>query len=211
MLKVNEIFFSIQGEGTSQGKPCVFVRLTGCKLRCSYCDTKYAYHEGEELDISEILEKVASFDCSLVQVTGGEPLEQKECPELLSRLLMAGYEVLLETDGVEDLSVVPQGVRIIMDVKTPGSGMANPKSVKNIRWLKEKDELKFVLTNSEDYEFAKRFLAECQIPKDQTVLFSPVVESLQPRWLAEQILADRLPVRMQTQFHKTLWGDRRGV
>ncbi len=211
MLKVNEIFFSIQGEGTSQGRPCVFVRLTGCKLRCSYCDTKYAYFEGEDMEIPNILTEVAKYDCRLVQVTGGEPLEQKQCPELLSRLLIENYEVLLETDGAEDLSVVPKGVRIIMDVKTPGSGMLNPKSIKNIRWLKDKDELKFVLTTTDDYEFAKRFLKECRISKDQTILFSPVMESMEPQWLAEKILADRLPVRMQTQFHKSIWGDRRGV
>ncbi len=211
MLKVNEIFFSIQGEGTSQGLPCVFVRLTGCKLRCTYCDTKYAYFDGKFQSIEEIMVQVAKYDCSLVQVTGGEPLEQADCPELLSKLVEAGYEVLLETDGVEDLSVVPQGVRIVMDVKTPGSGMANPKSAKNIKWLKEKDELKFVLTSAQDYEFAKDFLRENHTGTGRTILFSPVRETLPVDWLANKILEDRLPVRLQTQFHKTIWGGRPGV
>lgn len=163
------------------------------------------------MSIAEILGEIGQYPCSLVQVTGGEPLEQEACPELLGALLESGYEVLLETDGVEDLSRVPEGIRIVMDVKTPGSGMANPKSAKNLKWLAKSDELKFVLTSPEDYEFAKCFLREHELPSDCTVLFSPAAGELAPDWLAEKILADALPVRLQTQLHKTIWGERRGV
>jgi 7-carboxy-7-deazaguanine synthase len=212
MLKLNEIFFSIQGESTQAGRPCIFIRLTGCKLRCTYCDTKYSYFEGDEVTIPQILEKIKAYPCKLVEVTGGEPMEQKETPELLKALLAAGYEVMLETDGVEDLSVVPEGVRIIMDVKTPGSKMANPKSAKNLVNLRPGDEIKFVLCDEADYEFSKKFI-ETNGLKDKpfTLLFSPVLPQQDLAWLPERILADGLPVRMQIQMHKMIWGDKRGV
>ena len=211
MVKLNEIFFSIQGESTQAGRPCIFVRLTGCKLRCTYCDTKYSYFEGQDVSIDEILTRLRSYPCKLVEVTGGEPMEQKETPALLQRLLDEGYEVMLETDGVEDLSRVPQGVRIIMDVKTPGSGMANPKSAKNLQHLRPGDEVKFVLCDERDYLFAKDFLKTHPIPAHCTTLFSPVLPQENMAWLPEKILADGLDVRFQLQLHKVVWGDKRGV
>jgi 7-carboxy-7-deazaguanine synthase len=211
MLKLNEIFFSIQGESTQAGRPCIFVRLTGCKLRCTYCDTQYAYYEGEEVSIDEIMTRIKAYPCKLVELTGGEPLEQKEAPALLQRLLNEGYEVMIETDGVEDISVVPPGVRIIMDVKTPGSRMNNPKSAKNVPHLRAGDEVKFVLADEKDYLFAKDFMAKNPIPSSCTVLFSPVLPQENLAWLPEAILRDGLNVRFQIQMHKSIWGDKRGV
>lgn len=210
-VKLNEIFFSIQGESTHAGRPCIFVRLSGCKLRCTYCDTQYAYYEGEGTTIDEIMTRIKDFPCRLVEVTGGEPLEQKETPELLARLLAEGYEVLLETDGVEDVTRVPEGVHIIMDVKTPGSKMANPKSAKNIPHLRPGDEVKFVICDAKDYVFAKDFLQQNPAPAGVTVLFSPVMPQTDPAWIPESILRDGLNVRYQIQMHKLIWGDKRGV
>jgi len=211
MIKLNEIFFSIQGESTHAGRPCIFVRLSGCKLRCSYCDTQYAYHEGTDVSIDDIMARIKEFPCRLVEVTGGEPLEQKEAPALMQRLLDDGYEVLLETDGVEDVGRVPEGVRIIMDVKTPGSRMANPKSEKNIAKLRPGDEVKFVIADERDYFFAKDFLRAHPAPAGTTVLMSPVLPQENLAWLPEKILADGLTVRFQLQMHKFIWGDKRGV
>lgn len=211
MLRLNEIFFSIQGESSQAGRPCIFIRLTGCKLRCSYCDTQYAYHEGSDVSIDEIMGRIKDFPTRLVEVTGGEPMEQKETPELLRRLLGEGYEVMLETDGVEDLSRVPEGVRIIMDVKTPGSRMANPKSEKNLAHLRAGDEIKFVICDEKDYLFAKDFVERHRLAERHTVLFSPVMPQQNPAWLPERILKDGLPVRYQLQMHKIVWGDKRGV
>jgi 7-carboxy-7-deazaguanine synthase len=219
VLKLNEIFFSIQGESTQAGRPCIFIRLTGCKLRCTYCDTQYAYFEGEEVSEDDIIRRIKAYPCQLVELTGGEPLEQKEAPKLLERLLAEGYEVMLETDGVEDLSVVPKGVRIIMDVKTPGSKMANPKSVKNLQYLKPTDEIKFVVCDEKDYLFSKDFIQKHSLVGKHTLLMSPVILAHSPAgsgapsagWLPEQILKDGLPVRFQVQLHKVLWGDKRGV
>jgi 7-carboxy-7-deazaguanine synthase len=213
MLKLNEIFFSIQGESSQAGRPCIFIRLTGCKLRCTYCDTQYAYFEGADASIDDIIQRIKAYPCKLVELTGGEPMEQKEAPALLQRLLDEGYEVMLETDGVEDLSQVPQGVRIIMDVKTPGSKMANPKSEKNLASLKPNDEVKFVICDEKDYLFAKDFLKKNDLENRFTVLFSPVMgaDSKDPAWLPEAILRDGLKVRYQMQLHKILWGDKRGV
>ena len=211
MLKLNEIFFSIQGESTQAGRPCIFIRLTGCKLRCTYCDTKYAYFEGQEVSIDEIMGRIKAFPCKLVELTGGEPLEQKEAPELLKRLVDAGYEVMLETDGVEDLSRVPVGVRIIMDVKTPGSKMANPKSEKNLAHLKPTDEVKFVICDRGDYDFSKEFVEKHRLSDRFTVLFSPALPQDDLAWLPEKIVQDGLNVRIQLQLHKSIWGDKRGV
>jgi 7-carboxy-7-deazaguanine synthase len=211
MLKLNEIFFSIQGESTQAGRPCIFVRLTGCKLRCTYCDTQYAYFEGEEVTIDEIMRRIKDYPCQLVELTGGEPMEQKEAPALLQRFLDEGYEVMLETDGVEDLSRVPQGVRIIMDVKTPGSKMANPKSEKNLVNLKPSDEIKFVICDEKDYLFAKDFVRRNDLENRFAVLFSPVMPQQDPAWLPEAIVRDGLNVRYQIQMHKLIWGDKRGV
>jgi 7-carboxy-7-deazaguanine synthase len=211
VLKLNEIFFSIQGESTQAGRPCIFIRLTGCKLRCTYCDTKYAYFEGVNVTEDEIMRRISQYPCRLVELTGGEPLEQKEAPGLLQRLLDEGYEVMLETDGVEDLSVVPKGVRIIMDVKTPGSKMANPKSAKNLSFLKPSDEIKFVICDEKDYLFSKDFIERHDLAGKHTLLMSPVMPAEQIAWLPERILKDGLPVRFQVQLHKVLWGDKRGV
>ena len=211
MLKLNEIFFSIQGESSQAGRPSIFIRLTGCKLRCTYCDTQYSYFEGEDVEIDEIIRRIKDFPCKLVEVTGGEPLEQKETPELLQRLLDEGYEVMLETDGVEDVSRVPVGVKIIMDVKTPGSKMANPKSAKNLVKLRSGDEIKFVICDEKDYLFAKDFLRQNPPPPGTIVLFSPVLPQANLAWLPEAILRDGLPVRFQLQMHKMIWGEKRGV
>ncbi|MGZ3711680.1 MAG: radical SAM protein [Bdellovibrionota bacterium] len=213
MLKLNEIFFSIQGESTQAGRPCIFIRLTGCKLRCTYCDTQYAYFEGSDVTIDDLIQRIKAYPCKLVELTGGEPMEQKEAPALLQRLLDEGYEVMLETDGVEDLAKVPAGVRIIMDVKTPGSKMANPKSEKNLAHLKPTDEVKFVICDEKDYLFAKDFVKKTDLENRFTVLFSPVMlgDNKDPAWLPEAILRDGLKVRYQMQLHKVLWGDKRGV
>lgn len=212
MLKLNEIFFSIQGESSQAGRPCIFIRLTGCKLRCTYCDTQYAYFEGEDVTEDEIIRRVKAYPCKLVELTGGEPLEHKEkAISLLNRLLAEGYEVMLETDGVEDLSQVPSGVRIIMDVKTPGSKMANPKSARNLQHLKPTDEIKFVVCDEKDYLFSKAFIEEHRLAGKHTLLMSPVMPQKDPAWLPEKILKDGLPVRYQLQLHKVLWGDKRGV
>lgn len=212
MLKLNEIFFSIQGESSQAGRPSIFIRLTGCKLRCTYCDTQYAYFEGRDVEIGDILKEISKYPCRLVEVTGGEPMEQKETPALLRALVEAGYEVMLETDGVEDLSTVPREVRIIMDVKTPGSGMANPKSAKNLTHLKPgKDEIKFVLANGSDYEFARDFVNEHRLGGKFEILLSPVMPQQNLEWLPKRILHDGLLARMQIQMHKLIWGDKRGV
>ena len=211
MLKVNEIFFSIQGESTQAGRPCIFIRLTGCKLRCSYCDTKYSYFEGEWMSEDDVLQKIQEYPCKLVEVTGGEPMEQKETPALLARLVKEGYEVMLETDGVESLAEVPHEVRIIMDVKTPGSKMANPKSAKNLAFLKPSDEIKFVLVDEKDYDFAKAFVEEHKLAGKHSLLFSPALPQEKLDWLPERILKDALPVRLQIQMHKIIWGEKRGV
>lgn len=212
MLKLNEIFFSIQGESSQAGRPCIFIRLTGCKLRCTYCDTQYAYFEGEDVTEDDIIRRVKAYPCKLVELTGGEPLEHKEkAISLLNRLLAEGYEVMLETDGAEDLSQVPSGVRIIMDVKTPGSKMANPKSARNLQHLKPTDEIKFVVCDEKDYLFSKAFIEEHRLAGKHTLLMSPVMPQKDPAWLPEKILKDGLPVRYQLQLHKVLWGDKRGV
>lgn len=210
-MKLNEIFFSIQGESTQAGRPSIFVRLTGCKLRCTYCDTQYSYFEGQNVEIDDIIRRIKDYPCKLVEVTGGEPLEQKETPLLLQRLLDEGYEVMLETDGVEDISVVPEGVKIVMDVKTPGSKMANPKSAKNLVKLRPGDEIKFVICDEKDYLFAKDFLRQNPAPSGTIVLFSPVLPQDNLAWLPEAILRDGLPVRFQLQMHKMIWGEKRGV
>jgi 7-carboxy-7-deazaguanine synthase len=212
MLKLNEIFYSIQGESTAAGLPCIFIRLTGCKLRCTYCDTKYAYYEGDEVTINQIIEKIQAYPCRLVEVTGGEPMEQKETPALLQRLIDDGYQVMLETDGVEDLSKVPAQVKIIMDVKTPGSKMASSKSAKILQQLRAGDEVKFVLTDEADYDFARDFIRTHAIETlPLNVLLSPVMPQVDLRWLPKRILEDGLKARMQLQMHKIIWGEERGV
>jgi 7-carboxy-7-deazaguanine synthase len=204
-LRINEIFHSIQGESTHAGRPCVFVRLTYCDLRCRWCDTEYAFFEGAERSIDEIVAEVARYGCPLVEVTGGEPLIQRETTVLLSRLLQAGHEVLLETSGAWSVEDVPDGVRIIMDLKTPGSGMVARNRWENLRHLDAEDEIKFVICDREDYEWARGVLGEHGLAGRHAVLFSPVWGEIDPAELADWILADRLPVRMQLQIHKHIW------
>jgi 7-carboxy-7-deazaguanine synthase len=213
-LKVNEIFYSIQGESSYAGRPCVFVRLTGCNLRCSYCDTRYAYEEGEDLEIEAIISRVRSYRCPLVEVTGGEPLMQAEASILISRLLDEGYEVLLETNGSHDIGRIDHRCVRIVDIKCPSSGQAEHNDLENLARLTEKDELKFVIETREDYEYAKRTLelVKGKQPVAHRVHFSPVFGKLAPESLAGWILEDRLEARLHLQLHKIIWPpDRRGV
>lgn len=212
VLRVTEIFHSIQGESTHAGRPCVFVRLTGCPLRCTWCDTEYAFYGGSEWSIDTILDKVRSYECRLVEVTGGEPLAQPECTTLLTRLCDDGFTVLLETSGAIETAPVDPRVSIILDVKCPGSGMADRMHWPNVERLRAQDEAKFVIKDRADYEWAKATVARYNLDRRCTVLFSPVFGTLDPRELAEWVLADRLPVRYQIQMHKYIWApDMRGV
>jgi len=210
MLLVNEIFHSLQGESTRVGLPTVFVRLTGCPLRCSWCDSEYAFTGGESLTVAQVLERVAMLNCRTVCVTGGEPLSQKECPELLSALCDAGYDVTLETSGAIDIAGLDARVSRIMDIKAPGSGEEAKNRWENLAVLNARDEIKFVLATAEDYAWAKAQLTEHRLTSLCTVLFSPVQGQLEPVQLAEWILQDHLPVRFQVQLHKILWGNERG-
>lgn len=210
MLKIHEIFHSLQGESTRVGLPTVFVRLTGCPLRCGYCDTAYAFQGGENMTLQQILERVSSYGAHYVTVTGGEPLAQKQCIPLLKMLCEAGYDVSLETGGSLDTSHVDPRVSVILDIKTPGSGEVQKNLWANLQHLKSSDEVKFVLCDREDYEWAKQVLADQGIASKCTVLFSPVYSQLNPTDLADWVLQDRLPVRMQVQLHKILWGETPG-
>lgn len=210
MLLVNEIFHSLQGESTRVGLPTVFVRLTGCPLRCSWCDSEYAFTGGESLTVAQVLERVAMLNCRTVCVTGGEPLSQKECPELLSALCDAGYDVTLETSGALDIAGLDARVSRIMDIKAPGSGEEAKNRWENLAALNARDEIKFVLATAEDYAWAKERLTEHRLSTLCPVLFSPVQGQLEPVQLAEWILQDHLPVRFQVQLHKILWGNERG-
>jgi 7-carboxy-7-deazaguanine synthase len=209
-LRVSEIFFSLQGEASRVGLPTVFVRLTGCPLRCGYCDTDYAFSGGEWLDLASILERVGVHPTRHVCVTGGEPLAQKACGDLLAALCDAGYDVSLETSGALDISTVDTRVARIVDLKTPGSGEAARNLWSNLEQLTPRDELKLVLTDRADYEWAREQLLRHGLAARCPVLFSPVWDRLPPTQLAEWILADGLPVRMQVQLHKLLWAEARG-
>jgi 7-carboxy-7-deazaguanine synthase len=209
-LKITEIFLSLQGESTLVGLPTVFVRLTGCPLRCQYCDTAYAFHGGEWMAPGEIVDHVASYDVPRVCVTGGEPLAQRSCIELLTRLCDAGYAVSLETSGAIDVSMVDSRVARIVDIKTPGSGEVARNLWSNLDTLSAHDELKFVICDRADYEWARALIAERALAKRCTVLLSPSHDQLPARDLADWIVQDRLPVRMQIQLHKVLWGGEPG-
>ncbi|BBL73799.1 7-carboxy-7-deazaguanine synthase QueE [Methylomagnum ishizawai] len=210
-LRVTEIFRSLQGESRSVGWPTVFVRLTGCPLRCVYCDTAYAFSGGERLELAAILEQVAAHGVRHVCVTGGEPLAQPACLELLEGLVAAGYEVSLETSGALDVAQVHPQVVKVLDLKTPGSGEAARNLYANLDHLDAKDQVKFVIADEADYAWAKAKLAEYRLPERCEVLFSPVAGVQNPTELAEKILRDRLDVRFQLQLHKLLWGDQPGV
>jgi 7-carboxy-7-deazaguanine synthase len=209
-LRVTEIFYSLQGESRSVGWPTVFVRLTGCPLRCTYCDTEYAFQGGQWMALETILEAVAAYGPRYVCVTGGEPLAQRECPELLRQLCDLGYRVSLETSGALDITPVDPRVAKVMDLKTPGSGEEGRNRYENIPLLSEYDQVKFVLRDRDDYEWAMGILDEYALSSRCEVLFSPVFGALEPGQLAEWILADRLQVRFQLQLHKILWGEEKG-
>ena len=213
MLTVNEIFYSIQGESTRAGRPCVFVRLTACDLRCSWCDTEYAFHEGRKMSIDEVVAAVDRYACPLVEITGGEPLLQDDVYELMDRLLAGDRTVMLETGGHRPITRVPRAVVKIVDVKCPGSGEADKNDWANLDRLAPHDEVKFVIADRADYEFARDTVARYQLPsRALAVLFSPVHGVLAPQALSEWILEDRLPVRLQLQLHKFIWAaSARGV
>jgi 7-carboxy-7-deazaguanine synthase len=213
MLTINEIFHSIQGESTHTGRPCVFVRLTACDLRCSWCDTPYAFHEGRKMSVDEVLSDVAAFECQVVEITGGEPLLQPDVYPLMSELLARGHTVLLETGGHRSVAQVPSGVVRIIDVKCPASGEAAKNDWSNLELLTPTDEVKFVVQDREDYEFARDVIARhALVGRCRAILISPVHGVLPGKDLAAWILADRLPVRLQLQAHKYIWSaDARGV
>ncbi len=209
-LRITEIFYSLQGESATVGYPTVFVRLTGCPLRCQYCDTEYAFKDGEWMTLPGILDKVASYDTHYVTVTGGEPLAQPDCIELLQRLCDAGYRVSLETSGALDMSAVDPRVVKVMDLKTPGSGEVARNHYENISILQPHDEVKFVICNRNDYEWARDMLQQHGLTERCSVLFSPSQGEQDATELADWILEDRLPVRLQIQLHKLLWGNQPG-
>jgi 7-carboxy-7-deazaguanine synthase len=210
-LRINEIFFSLQGESSRVGLPTVFVRLTGCPLRCGYCDTAYAFHEGKSRAQADVLAEVATHAVRYVCVTGGEPLAQRSCLALLTALCDASYSVSLETSGAIDISEVDPRVSRIMDIKTPGSGEMEKNRWENIALLNAQDEVKFVITNEADYLWAKAVMDEKNLTGICPVLFSPSFGVVTPEQLAAWVLRDRLPVRMQVQLHKIIWGEKRGV
>lgn len=206
-LRISEIFLSLQGETSRVGLPTVFVRLTGCPLRCHYCDTEYAFYGGRRIAISAILDEIASYAVRHVTVTGGEPLAQRECPALLKLLCDAGYSVSLETSGAMDISKLDLRVSRIVDIKTPGSGELDKNRWSNLDHLTSHDEVKFVLCDKSDYEWSVAVMREHELDRICPILFSPVYGSLDPATLAEWVLRDRLPVRVQVQLHKLLWGE----
>ena len=207
MLRITEIFYSLQGEARASGLPTVFVRLTGCPLRCSYCDSEYAFYGGTKKSLDDVLAEVASFGARYVCVTGGEPLAQKVCIPLLKALCDAGYEVSLETSGALDIAAVDPRVSRVVDIKTPGSSESHKNRLENLALLTPHDQLKFVLCDRADFDWAKAFIAEHGLFERCEVLFSASFKQLAPKDLADWILADRLAVRFQLQAHKYLWGD----
>jgi 7-carboxy-7-deazaguanine synthase len=210
LLRITEIFYSLQGESNAVGLPTVFIRLTGCPLRCVYCDTSYAFSGGKKIEIDAIVAQAEQYGTKYVTVTGGEPLAQPGCLELMTKLLDKGYIVSLETSGALDVSEVDPRVVKVMDLKTPSSAELSKNRYQNIDYLDSKDQVKFVIGNDEDYEWSKNVLAEYDLPNRCQILFSPVMGQKNPTTLAEKILRDRLPVRFQLQLHKILWDDAQG-
>ena len=211
MLRVTEIFHSIQGESSHAGRPCVFVRLTGCNLRCRWCDSEYTFTGGEKVEIDQIVQRVISYGCKLVEVTGGEPLAQEESFELVRRLCEEGLEVLIETSGSIDIEPTDPRAKLILDVKCPGSGEESKNRWSNFAKLRPHDEIKFVLADRADYDWARVAIDRYDLRR-WTVLFSPVWGGLEMKTLAGWMLADRVPARFQTQLHKHIWGaEARGV
>ena len=211
-LKINEIYYSVQGESTHAGRPCIFIRLTYCNLRCSYCDTEYAFYDGKDMEITYIMSKIKRWDCNLVEVTGGEPLFQDECIDLLNELVNSNYEVMLETGGSLSISDVPKKVVKIVDFKCPSSGMVKKNLWAIVDDLQAHDEVKFVIGNREDFDWAKDRITEYSMDKICTLLFSPTFGEIDPQQIVEWILAENLPVRMQLQMHKMIWSpEEKGV
>ncbi len=212
MLKINEIFYSIQGEGSSAGLPCIFIRLTYCNLRCTYCDTEYAFYEGKDMSLNNILEEIKKYKCNLVEVTGGEPLVQNESFDLMTKLCDLGYEVMLETSGSLPIEKVDNRVKIILDFKCPTSKMVQKNYYENVQFLKPIDEVKFVIGNREDYDWSKDLIKKNNIELKYEILFSTVFGELENSELVKWILEDNLKVRFQTQLHKHIWEpDKKGV
>mgnify|MGYP001304980495 CR=1 FL=1 len=211
-LKVNEIYFSIQGESTHAGRPCIFIRLTYCNLRCTYCDTEYAFYEGKDMEISEIIEQIKQWNCQLVEVTGGEPLFQDECIILLDELLKGKYEVALETGGSLPIYNVPKKVIKIVDFKCPSSNMEKKNLWSIVNDLQPHDEVKFVIGNREDFDWANEMLNKYSLNQKCSILFSPTFAKIDPSLIVEWILEGNLPVRMQLQMHKYIWeSERKGI
>ena len=206
MLKINEIFKSIQGESSFSGLPCIFIRLTGCNLRCGYCDTEYAFYDGKSMSIDEVLDTIIPYKIKLIEITGGEPLLQEEVYPLMDRLLVKGYQVLVETGGSLSIAKVPDAVVKIMDIKCPGSGEDSKNNLDNLNHLESKDEIKFVILDRKDYEWSRSFLLQHTSLLKAKAIMSPVYEKLGLKELAEWVLEDNLPVRIQTQLHKVIWG-----
>ena len=209
-LRITEIFYSLQGESNTVGIPTVFIRLTGCPLRCVYCDTAYAFTGGKKMELADIIAQAGQYDCKYITVTGGEPLAQPACLELMTALLDKGFIVSLETSGAMDVSTVDSRVVKVMDLKAPGSGELSKNLYQNIHYLNPKDQVKFVIGNDEDYNWSKTAITEYALPGRCEILFSPVMGRQNPVELAEKILQDRLPVRFQIQLHKLLWDDAQG-
>ena len=204
MLKINEIFYSIQGESSFNGMPCIFIRLTYCNLRCNYCDTEYAFYEGKDMSIEDIIHEIQQYDCKLVEVTGGEPLMQEECINLMQTLLNENYQVMLETGGSLPLNKIPKKVIKIVDFKCPSSNMSKKNDWSIIKDLNSKDEVKFVIADKDDYQWTKKKINQYNL-SEQTILFSPVHDILDPKILSDLILKDNLKVRLQMQLHKYIW------
>ena len=211
-LKINEIYYSIQGESSYMGKPCIFIRLTYCNLRCSYCDSEYTFHEGNDMSIDKIVDEIKKYPCKLIEVTGGEPLFQKNCINLLEKLVELKYDVLLETSGSLSIKDVPKAVVNIIDFKCPSSNMKKKNYWRNIQFIKPEDEVKFVIGNKEDYDWAKKKIDQYNLINTCTVLMSPTYKKIEPKTITKWILKDGLDIRFQIQLHKEIWEDKeRGV
>jgi 7-carboxy-7-deazaguanine synthase len=211
-MLINEIYASIQGESTHAGRPCVFIRTSVCNQRCSYCDTAYAFTEGEPIALDDVVARALSYGIPLVEITGGEPMLQPLLPQLCRRLMQAGCEVLIETGGSHDISVIPSGVKTIVDVKTPGSGEEHANDYGNLNRLRTGDEVKFVLTSRADYDWARDFVQREELWRRTTILFSPAWARIKPADLSAWLIADRLPARLNLQLHKFVWpASKRGV
>lgn len=210
-LKINEIFYSLQGESSRIGIPTIFIRLTGCPMRCNYCDTAYAFHEGKNYSFDEIINEIQQYKTNFITVTGGEPLAQKSCKDFLAKLTNLEYEVSLETGGAISIDQVHEKVKIILDIKTPGSGEVENNFWENLTLIKDQDEIKIVITNHDDYKWAKKLIKKKNLYEKYDILFSPSYSDLDPNKLAEWILEDNLSVRMQVQLHKIIWGEKKGV